>query len=129
MSDEKTVLRPGRRAPGAHAGVGPGLEEENCGARAFFLLPRIVWHPRFVGAPAELGWLHPLGQETFHRPGVDEHVAGFGMAGALRVALGDVDALHADELGEPSPVLTRPRFLAEAGCIASDIEQGLLDEP
>ena len=73
-----------------------------------------------VRAPAELGRLQALGDEALDRPGVDEDVPRLRLPGALRVALGDVDALDAERLGEPRPVLAASR-----GSVAGDAEVGL----
>src|SRR5262249_20957003 len=54
---------------------------------------------------------------------------GLGITGALGVALGDVDALHADLLGEPAPLLAGRRFGELDLQVGRDVEQRLLDEP
>ena len=80
-------------------------------------------------APAELGRLQALRHEAVHRPGVDEGAHGLFGLGALRVALGDVDALHADFLRQTRPVLAVLRLVVGHAQIARDIHQRLLDEP
>src|SRR3546814_14308201 len=62
-----------------------------------------------VGAPAEFGWLQPLGDEALDRPSVPELVHRPWLTGALGIALGDVDALHAEALHEPCPILAAGR--------------------
>src|SRR3546814_9966367 len=70
------------------------------------LFRSVVRHPLLVGAPAELGRLQAFGDEALDRPGVPELVHRPRLARALGVALGDVDALYAEALHEPRPVLT-----------------------
>jgi hypothetical protein len=82
-----------------------------------------------VRAEAEFRRLHALGHETFDRPGVDEDPHRLFGFGALRVALGDVDALDADALHQPRPVLAALRLLVRDAGVAGDVEQRLLDEP
>jgi hypothetical protein len=82
-----------------------------------------------VRAPAEFGRLHPFGREPLDRPGVDEHAHRFFGGGALRVALGDVDALDAHALHEPRPLFARCRVPGIKAEVAGDVEERLLDEP
>ena len=83
----------------------------------------------FVRAPAELGGLHPFGDEALDRPGVDEFAARLGIARALSVALGDVDALDTGALHQSRPILARLRLGEFDLEVARDVEQRLLDHP
>ncbi len=103
VRDEEAVLRAGRRAPGANAGVGAGLFQVDRRLVALLVLLGVLRHPLFVRAPAEFGRLQAFGDEAFDRPGVPEDVERLRMLGALGVALGDVDALDADLLHQLRP--------------------------
>ena len=122
-------MRPRRRRPRAHPGVGAGLQDVDRGPAALVMGAGIVRHPGLMGAPAELGRLHALGQEAFHRPGVDEHLRRLGVARPLGVAFGDVDALDPQRHREPAPLLAALRLGRRHAEVAGDVEQGLLDEP
>ena len=80
-------------------------------------------------APAQFGRLHAFRQEALDRPGVDEHFKRLRLLGALGVAFCDVNALEADLLRKPAPLLAGLRFLELEAEITGDIEQRLLDEP
>ncbi len=67
--------------------------------------------PALVRAPTELGWLHAFAEKALDRPGVDELAQALRHAGALRVAFGDVDALHAKVAREPRPAGLSARFV------------------
>src|SRR5690606_30207939 len=54
---QEAVLRAGRRAPGAHAGVRAGLLQIDSCLAALLVLLGVLRHPLFVGAPAEFGRL------------------------------------------------------------------------
>ncbi len=82
-----------------------------------------------MGAPAELGRLHAFGDETLHRPGVDEHVHRLRLLGALGVALGDMDALDAELHGKLAPAFAALRLVDRRAGVAGDVDQRLLDEP
>ena len=82
-----------------------------------------------MGAPAEFGRLHALGDKAFHRPGVDEHVHRLRLLRALGVALGDMDALDAELVGELAPAFAALRLVEGRVGVAGDVEQRLLDEP
>ena len=129
VRDEEAVLRAGRRAPGAHAGVGAGLQQIDRAAQPGLVRAGVLRHPGLVRAPAELGRLHALRHEAFHRPGVDEDAHRLLGLGALRVALGDVDALDADLLHQARPILAALRLVVSQAEIARDVEERLLDEP
>ena len=82
----------------------------------------------WVPKPSSAG-CRPSEHEALDRPGVDELAARLGVAGALGVALGDVDALDADALHQPAH---SSRVFGSAGRdagVAGDVEQRLLDEP
>src|SRR6202035_1034794 len=78
---------------------------------------------------AELRRLHALGDKTFHRPGVDEHVHRLRPPRALGVAFRDMDALDAELGGELAPALAALRLVEGRLGVARDVEQRLLDEP
>ena len=89
----------------------------------------VLRHPFLVRAPAEFRRLQALRHEAFHGPGVHEHAHGLRVFGALRVALGDVDALHADALHELRPILAGLRLLVLEADVPGDVEERLLHEP
>src|SRR5471032_3384956 len=93
------------------------------------MLVAVARHPFLVRAPAELGWLHALGDEALNRPGIDEDILGLRPLADLGVALGDVDALDAGLLGKLTPFLARLRLLELETDILGDVDQRLLDEP
>ena len=84
-----------------------------------------------MGAPAEFGGLQAFRNEAFDRPGVREHVQRLRRLGALRVALGDVDALDAEPSASASPSPRgRLRLFDEVEAeVGGEIDQRLLDEP
>src|SRR5579883_827755 len=129
MSDEKAVLSERRRRPGAHARIGPRLVEIDRRAATRLVEAGIGRKPCLMRPPAELGRLHALGEKALDRPGVDEDIARLRLLGALRVALGDMDALDAEALGELAPFLLALRLAAFVAEIGGEIDQGLLDEP
>ena len=122
-------MRARRRAPGAHAGVGARLLQIDRSTTAVGMGAAIIRHPFLMRAPAEFGRLHALGHKAFHRPGVDEHVHRLRPLGALGVALGDMDALDAELVGELAPALPALRLVEGSIGVAGDVEQRLLDEP
>ena len=73
--------------------------------------------------------LQTFGAEALDRPGVDEHAARLRVARPLGVALGDVDALDADALHQPGPLLAGLRLGEGHAGVAGDVEQRLLDHP
>ncbi len=126
---EEAVLRAGRRAPAAHARVGARLVEIDGGLAALGVRAGVLRHPLLVGAPAEFGRLHAFREKALDRPRVDEDLHRLRLLGALRVALGDVDALHADLLHQLRPFFPRLRARGAEAEIGCDVEQRLLDEP
>src|SRR5262249_50040338 len=85
-------------------------------------------HGLLMGAPPEFGRLQALRHEAFDRPGVDEDAAGLRIARALRIALGDVDALDAGALHQARPVFARLRLAGDAE-VARHVDERLLDHP
>src|SRR5260221_930619 len=81
-----------------------------------------------VRAPAELGRLRALAEEAVDRPGVDELARLFRDLGDLGVALGNVDDLDPEPLGECGPAGAVGRWLDRWVGIARDIEERLFDE-
>ncbi len=120
-------LRRGR--PGAHPGARAGLRQVDRGVAAEVVAMAVRWHPSLVRAPAQLGRLHALRAEALHRPGVDEHALRLGLARALGVALGDVDALDAGLLHQPRPVLAGLRLVHLEPGVGGDVQERLLDQP
>ncbi len=117
------------RRPRSHprAGTGP-LEVDRCVAAE--IVPGRAGRQRLlVRAPAQLGRLHALRQEAFHRPGVDELAARLGIARALGVALGNVDALDPDAVHQAAPLLARLRLDEVELELAGDVDQRLLHHP
>ena len=131
VGDEEAVLRAGRRAPGANAGVGAGLFEVDGGLVALLVLLGVLRHPVFVGAPAEFGRLQTFGDEAFDGPGVPEDVERLRMLGALGITLGDVDALDAEFLHQlcPAFAIVLIRFLEFEAGVVGEVDERLLDEP
>ena len=80
-------------------------------------------------APTELGGLQALRDEALDRPRVDEHAARLRVARPLGVALGDMDALDADALHQPAPLLAGLRLGDLEAEVLGEVEQGLLDHP
>src|SRR6201996_5233785 len=129
VGDEKAILRPRSRAPRTYARIGARLQQIDRRAAACLVGATVVRHPGFMGAPAELGRLHALGDEAFHRPGVDEYVDRLWLLRALGVSFGDVDALDAELGGELAPAFPALRLVERRVGVAGDVEQRLLDEP
>src|SRR5690606_31796895 len=103
MGDEEAELRPGCRAPAAHPRRRAGPVEIDGGAAAVLVFVGVLRHPAFMRAPAKLGWLQALGDESLDRPGVPEGAERTRLARDLGVALGDMDALDAETLHEARP--------------------------
>ena len=74
VRDEEAVLRARRRAPGAHARVGAGLQQIDRRVAAGVVRAGVLRHPLLMRAPAELGRLQAFRDEALDRPGVDEDV-------------------------------------------------------
>ena len=83
----------------------------------------------FVRAPSEFARLRALADEALDRPGVHEDIAGLGGLGDLRVALGDVNAFHAECLCQQGPIFTRFGLCPADFQIRFEIEQSLFDKP
>ena len=84
-----------------------------------------------MGAPAEFGRLQAFGNEALDGPGVPEGFHRLRILGALGVALGDVDALHAGLLHQLGPAfaIVGGGLLKLHAEILGEIDQRLLDEP
>ena len=123
------MLRLRRGRPRAHPRAGARALEIDRRVAAEVVPGRAGRHRLLVRAPAELGGLHAFREEALDRPGVDELAPRLGVAGALGVALGDVDALDADALHQPRPVLARLRLDDVELELAGDVEQRLLHHP
>ena len=106
MGDQQAEMRPRRGNPAPHPRIGPGPGEIDRSARALFVLLAVVRQLLLMGAPAQFGRLQALGNESVYRPGVDEHIERLRILGTLRIALGNVNALHAQAASSASP---RPR--------------------
>ncbi len=129
MGDEEAELAPRRRRPGADSRIGAGLVDVDRRAAAGLVEAGVRRRPCLVRAPPELGRLHAFGHKSFDRPGVDEDVARLRVFGALRVALGNMNALDAEPLGERRPLFARPGLGNRLAQVRQEIEQRLLDEP
>ena len=86
-------------------------------------------HGLLVRAPAELGGLHAFGYEAFDRPGVDEGPVRLGIARALGIAFGDVDAFDAGAPHELRPAVAGAGRLGRDAQIPHDVEQRVLHHP
>ena len=121
-------LRGGR--PGAHPRAGARPQQIDRTIRPIAMPLALRRHMFLMRPPAEFGGLQPFRDEAFNRPCVDEDAHGLRRLGALRVAFGDMNALHADVAAQAAPI---PRgSSAPSGLeadVARDIEQSLLDEP
>src|SRR3984957_18464629 len=129
VGDEKAILRARGRAPRTYARIGASLEQIDRRATACLVGAAVLRHPFFMGAPAEFGRLHTLGNEAFHRPGVDEYVDRLRLLRALGVAFGDMDTLDAELVSELAPAFPALRLVKRSIGVAGDVEQRLLDEP
>ena len=123
------MLRLRGRRPGAHARAGARALQVDRGVAAEVVACAVRRQRLLVRAPAELGRLQAFGDEALDRPGVDELAARLRVAGALGVALGDVDALDAEALHQPRPVLARLRLGDVELEVGREVEQRLLDHP
>ena len=129
VRDEEAVVRALERRPAAHAGAGPRPVEVDRGIAAVAVVVAVGGEVALVGAPAQLRRLAALAREPLHGPRVDELAGALRRGGDLRVALGDVDHLDAQAMGEPGPAGAVVRLAAcEATGRARDVEQRLLRE-
>ena len=110
VGHQEAVLGLRGRRPGAHARAGARPRQVDRGVAAEIVPVAVRRHVLLVRAPAELGRLQAFRAEALDRPGVDEHAARLRLARALGVALGDVDALDADALHQPRPLLAGLRL-------------------
>ncbi len=85
-------------------------------------------HPLLMRAPAQFGRLQALGDEAFHRPGIEEDVRRLRVHRPLGVALGDVDALDPDLPEQRRPFLACLWIGHVEVHVAGDVERCLLDE-
>ena len=127
VRDEIALDRAGERRPTPHPRAGAGTREIDRRIAAERVARTLGRHVLLVRAPAEFRRLHPFRQEAVDRPGVDEFVLLLGDAGALRVAFGDVDALHAEVARQPGPVVARGRCGGTAE-VARQMQQRALDQ-
>src|SRR5208282_6876150 len=111
VRDHEGVLRLGGRRPGTHSGARARLRQIDSGVAAELVPARVRWHALLVRAPTELRRLQAFGAKALDRPGVDEHMARPGVARALGVALGDMDALDAGALHQPRPLVAGLRLI------------------
>ena len=130
VGHQEAVLGLRRGRPRAHPRAGARPLEVDRGVAAEVVAGAARRQRLFMRAPAELGRLHALRDEAFDRPGVDELARRLGVARALGVALGDVDALDAGALHQ-----ARPNPRAICGSTKSSLSspamstQRLLDHP
>ena len=129
VGDHKAVLRLGGRSPGSHPGAGARLGQVDGGLAAEIMMMAARRKRLLVRAPAQLGGLHAFGYEAFDRPCVDEGPVRLGLARALGIAFGDVDALDAGALHELRPSVAGVGLVGSDADITHDIEQRALDHP
>ena len=79
-------------------------------------------------APAELGGLAALADESVHRPGVDEFARHLGPVRNLGIALRDVDDLDAEIHRELGPLFAGRGFGRVVARVRRDVDKRLLDE-
>ncbi len=103
VGDQEAVLGLRGRRPGAHPRAGARPRQVDRGVAAEVVPVAVRRQRLLVRAPAELGGLQALRDEALDRPGVDELAARLGVARALGVALGDVDALDAERAASAAP--------------------------
>src|SRR4051812_33080604 len=123
VSHQEAVLRLRCRGPRAYLGARAWLRQVDRGVASEIVTVAVRRHVLLVRAPAQFGGLQAFRAEAFHRPGVDEHAALLRSLGALGVALGDVDALHAEALSEPAPLLTGRGLRRVHAGVTGEIEQ------
>src|SRR5438067_13659632 len=97
----------GARRPGAHARAGAGLRQVDRRQAAEVMALAVARKIALVRAPAHLTRLRALADEAVDRPGVDEFARLLRLGRDLRVALGDVDDLHAEAAGQLAPLGAR----------------------
>lgn len=129
MGDQEAELRPRRRTPGANAGVGAGLKEIDRRLAAALMVAGGFRLPGLAGAPTEFGRLQTFRHETVDRPSVAEDIHRMRDQGALGVALGDMDALDADRLHQPGPLLAASGRRVGDAHVAGEVLERHLDEP
>src|SRR5579872_3134913 len=110
VSDKKTMLGLRRRRPRAHPRAGAGTGQVDRRIATELMVVAAARHRFFMRAPAQLGRLQALRNETLDRPGIDELAAWLWRIGPLRVAFRDVNAFDADALHQAAPFLPCPRF-------------------
>ena len=128
MRDQKAVIGAFERRPAAHPRAGPGLQQVDRRPAAEIVPPAVRREMPLVRAPAQLGRLRAFADEAVDRPGVDELAGLLRDRRDLRVALGDMDRLDAEPLGEARPAGAVGRRLDRRVGVAGEVEQRLLDE-
>ncbi len=128
MGDQEAVDRPGERRPGAHPRGGAWAQQVDRRVAAEVVPPPVRRQRALVRAPAQLGRLAAFAHEAVDRPGVDELVRRLRPVRDLRVALGDMDRLDAEPLGEQRPVPARRRQRRRRAGVVRDPQQRRLHE-
>ena len=128
VRDDVAVERAFDRRPGAHLGEQAGTVQVDRRVAAERVALAVGRQRLLVRAPAHLGGLAAFGDEAVDRPGVDELAHFLRLGRNLRVALGDVDHLHAQALGELAPALARGRDRRLQAGVAGHVHQRLLGE-
>ena len=128
VRDDVAVERPLDRRPGAHLGEQARTVQVDRRVAAERVALAVGRQRLLVRAPAHLGGLAALGNEAVDRPGVDELAHLLRPGRDLRVALGDVDHLDAQALGELAPALARGRHRRLHAGVARQVYQRLLGE-
>ena len=133
MGDQKAVIGAFERRPAAHPGRRPRTQQIDRRTAAEIVPPAIGREMPLMRAPAELGRLRALADKAVDRPGVDELARLLRRHRHLGIALGDMDGLDAEALGETRPLAAaagntgaEPRVAGEVG--AGEVEKRLLDE-
>ncbi len=128
MRDAEAMKMAGARCPGAHAGTGAGLHQVDRRQAAEVMALAVARKVALVRAPAHLTRLRALADEALDRPGVDEFARLLRLGRDLRVALGDVDDLHAEAAGQLAPFGARAGLAGLHLGVGGDVQQRLLHE-
>ena len=92
------------------------------------MTPAIRREMPFMGAPAELRRLRALADKAVDRPGVDELARLLRRHRHLGIALGDVDGLDAEALGETRPLAAAAGNAGAESRVAGEVEAGEVEE-
>src|SRR5438874_11958062 len=104
MGDQKPVIGPFERGPATDPRCRTRPQQIDRRTAPEIVPTPILRKMPFMRPPAELGGLRALADKAVDRPGVDEFARLFGDRRDLRVALGDMDDLEAELLGQNCPI-------------------------